>query len=183
MTLGTTMAVSAMLSSCAPELPPTSSPTPVVAPTPSASTPTESPQEREERLAYEGAEKAYRTFITEYFRIVSSSDRPRVTPTMRKHATGDYLKGYATFIKQRRKARVQSSGPVVVRRVDRVAYSPKRVLLTACEDGSESRIIDQQDRIVGRGEVRTIDLTVRRVDSRWLVSDGDNEMRVKPCAD
>ena len=83
MTLGTTMAVSAMLSSCAPELPPTSSPTPVVAPTPSASTPTESPQEREERLAYEGAEKAYRTFITEYSRVVRASDRPQVTPTMR----------------------------------------------------------------------------------------------------
>ena len=60
MTLGTTMAVGALLCSCAPELPPTSSPTPVVAPTPSASTPAESPQEREERLAYEGAEKAYR---------------------------------------------------------------------------------------------------------------------------
>ena len=69
-TLGTTMAVGALLSSCAPELPPTSSPTPVVAPTPSATTPAESPQEREERLAYEGAEKAYRTFITEYVPVV-----------------------------------------------------------------------------------------------------------------
>ena len=78
-TLGTTMAVGALLSSCAPELPPTSSPTPVVAPTPSATTPAESPQEREERLAYEGAEKAYRTFITEYFRVVGASYRPHVT--------------------------------------------------------------------------------------------------------
>ena len=82
---------------------PDHSPTPVVAPTPSASTPTESPQEREERLAYEGAEKAYRTFITEYTRVVRASDRPHVTRRCVTHATGDYLKAYSAFIKQRRK--------------------------------------------------------------------------------
>jgi hypothetical protein len=182
-TLGTTMAVGVLLCSCAPEGPPTSSPTPVAAPTPSASTPTESPQEREERLAYEGAEKAYRNFITEYARVVRVTDRPHVTQAMREHATGDYLKAYTAFIKQRRKARLRSSGPAVIGRVDRVAYNPNRVLLTVCEDGSKARVVDRQGKTVGRGQIRTIDLTVRRSGSHWLVSDGDNEKRVKSCAE
>lgn len=183
MTFGTTMAVGVLLSSCTPELPPTSSPTPVVTPTPSASTPTESPQEREERLAYEGAEKAYRAFMTEYVRVVRATDRPHVTQQMREHATGAYLKAYIAFIKQRRNRRLRSAGPVVIGRVERVAYGPKRVLLKACEDGSKARIVDRKGRTVSRGQIRTIDLTLRRVESRWMVSDGDNEKQVKSCAE
>ena len=182
MTLGTTMAVGVLFGSCAPEVPPTSSPTPVVAPTPSASTPTESPQEREERLAYEGAEKAYRTFITEYSRVVRSSDRPHVTQPMRRNASGPYLKAYSKFIKQRRESRVRSSGPFTVGQVERVAYAPNQVLLTACEDGSKAKVVNRKGRVVGRGEIGTIDLTVRFVKSRWVVWDGDNEKRVKSCA-
>ena len=93
MTLGTMVAVGALLSSCAPEPPPTSSPTPVVSTDPSATTPAESPQEREERLAYEGAEKAYRTFITEYFRVAGASYRPHVTQPMRRNAARTLLEG------------------------------------------------------------------------------------------
>ena len=181
-TLGTTMAVGALLSSCAPELPPTSSPTPVVAPTPSATTPAESPHEREERLAYEGAEKAYRTFITEYFRVAGASHLPHVTQPMRRNAGGPYLKAYSTFIKQRRERQVRSVGPFAVGYVEHVSFAPNRVMLTACEDGSKVKVVDRKGRVVGRGQVGTIDLTVRFVKSRWVVWDGDNEKRVKSCA-
>jgi hypothetical protein len=154
-----------------------------VAPTPSASTPTESPQQREERLAYEGAEKAYRDFTAEYGRVTTTSYSPHVTPKMRETATGSYLRTFSGFLKLRRKRQLRSVGELKVGWVRRVAYSPpKRVLLWVCEDGSGTFLRTKDSRRGRKGIVTTLDLTVTFDGSRWKVAEGDNQKVVKSCA-
>lgn len=177
---GGTMAVGLLLSSCTPSSPPSTSPTPVVVPTSSKPTPTEEPREREERLAFEGAEKAYRTFINEYLRVTAKTRKPELTAKMRQNAGGPYLSAYKGFLKAQRELEVKSSGPSVIT-VERVGYATDRVLLTACEDGSKIKIVDRDGKTFKRGSAGTIELTVRLIDSHWVVWDGDNEKTVKSC--
>ena len=64
---------------CTPDDPPPAPPS-TTAPSP---TPTENAQEREERLAYEAAEKSYREFRAEYYRVLGSGGAKSSTPAMK----------------------------------------------------------------------------------------------------
>src|SRR5918993_4113663 len=90
--IGALIAGCALVAACTPEPGPTTTPTQVpssASPTPSA-TPTETEIERQQRLDFEAAEKAYRASITERQRLARMSSA-RVTPTLQQTATGDYL--------------------------------------------------------------------------------------------
>src|SRR5215210_5677041 len=96
--LGAFSASCALLAACTPA--DGTIPTPPAATSPTASaTPPETAQEREERLAYEAAEKAYRTFAAEYARLqrkVGGNGEP--TEIMRDNAAGPYLKAMTGFL-------------------------------------------------------------------------------------
>src|SRR3954447_16625275 len=70
----------------------TPDPGPQPTPTPVAPTPSENAQEREQRLAYEAAEKSYRTFRAEYQRVLGRGGAASPTKQMRETAGGAYLK-------------------------------------------------------------------------------------------
>ncbi len=67
--------------------------TPSPAPSPSA-TPTETAAERQERLDYAAAEKAYRTFRAEYGRVLRAGGAKEPTKVMRETAGGEYLRSF-----------------------------------------------------------------------------------------
>ena len=60
-------------------------------PSPVQTTPTESPQERQERLDYAAAEKAYRTFRAEYGRVLRAGGAKEPTKVMKATAGGRVL--------------------------------------------------------------------------------------------
>jgi hypothetical protein len=181
-TLTAIITMSTLTAACTPTEPPASSPSP--APSASSPTPTPTPTEtefqRQEREAYEGAEKAYRTFVAEYNATISTT-RPHVSAGMRQVAGGPFLSDYAGFLRERRKREVRTIGENRVANVDRISYSPTRVLFKVCEDGTKSRLVDTNGKRVARGIASTLDLTVRLRGGAWKVWEGGGQKVVKTC--
>ena len=73
MSVGAVVACCALAAACSPDQAPASTPSP----TPAATTPAESQIERQMRLDYEAAEKAYRANMAEQDRLVPGGWRPR----------------------------------------------------------------------------------------------------------
>ena len=145
---GTTMAVAALLGACTPEPPPTG-PTPATTPTPSATQPTESSIEREQRLDFEAAEKAYRDNLAEQLRLYHRGGASKATKALKATATGDYLSFTVEQLRSVKKRRLTVKGDLRVVGVVRMAWKEESVVLTSCEDASQTRIIDR------RGECHT----------------------------
>jgi hypothetical protein len=76
------------LAACTQEPARTSSPSP----TPLATTPSESQIERQMRLDYEAAERAYRTNMAEQDRLYKAGGAVEATPVLKATATGSYLR-------------------------------------------------------------------------------------------
>ncbi len=76
---------------------PTPGPTPTLTPT-VVETPPETAAEREQRLAYEAAEKSYRTFRAELGRVLRAGGAKEATPLMKQTAGGPYLKEFVEVI-------------------------------------------------------------------------------------
>src|SRR5918993_2333631 len=91
--IGALIAGCALVAACTPEPGPTTTPTQVpssASPTPSA-TPTETEIERQQRLDFEAAEKAYRASIAESNRLHQQGGMEPISSALRKVATGKYL--------------------------------------------------------------------------------------------
>ena len=85
--VGAVVTCCALAAACTAEPASTSTP----APTPAATTPTESQIERQMRLDYEAAEKAYRDNIAEQDRLAKAGGVRQATPALKSTADGDYL--------------------------------------------------------------------------------------------
>ena len=86
--IGAVIAGCALVAACTPEPGPTTTPTHVpssASPTPSA-TPTETEIERQQRLDFEAAEKAYRASIAEQDRLAASASS-QSTPELERTST------------------------------------------------------------------------------------------------
>src|SRR3712207_1172454 len=92
--IGAAIAGCALVAACTPDPGPTSMPSPVpsatVSATPSA-TPTETEIERQQRLDFQAAEKAYRDSIAEQQRLAELGVA-KLTPALRQSAEGKYLR-------------------------------------------------------------------------------------------
>lgn len=150
----------------------TPDPGPQPTPTPVTPTPTENAQEREQRLAYEAAEKSYREYRAEYQRVLSAGGSSEPTKRMRETAGGPYLKETAEVAKAYKGLTYHSVGSDKIVYVHRAGYSNTSVVLNTCEDSAGVRILDKKNRLKGRGEVRTLELEVRISGSRWKVWSG-----------
>lgn len=177
--LGAAIAVSALVAACTPDVvPPPSSPTPT--PSPTSASPTENALEREQRLAFEGAETAYRNFRKEYDRVTVNGSDYKVTKVLLENAGGPYLKTFEGFLDSRRERKVTSSAGVQIVYVRPVGFLSDRVTLEVCEDGSKVVLLNASGEKVGKGEISTLKLTSRKVSGKWKIWAGDQE-KVGSC--
>jgi hypothetical protein len=166
--VGAVVASCALAAACTSE--PASTSTPSL--TPPATTPTESQIERQMRLDYEAAEKAYRANIAEQDRLYRGGGATRATAALKATATGEYLKITVGWLRDFRKSRLRAEGSSKVVGVERNVWKDGHVGLTACEDGSAVKIVDRSGRDVTPPEQRRFvqSLTAVRTGGRWKVS-------------
>ncbi len=149
-------------------------------PASTSATPTETAQEREERLAYEAAEKSYREFRDEFNRVLTAGGAKGASAQMKKTAAGSYLKDNLEVVKAYRGLGYHQEGSEQVVYVRRAGYSPASVLLATCEDASGVQIIGKKSKIVGRGDIRLLELEVRQKNGAWKVWSGTGD-KVQSC--
>ena len=85
--VGAVVACCALAAACSPDQAPVSTPSP-----PPAATPAESQIERQIRLDYEAAEKAYRANRAEQDRLYQAGGATKATSALKATATGSYLR-------------------------------------------------------------------------------------------
>ena len=178
--LGAFSASCVLLAACTPANGTIPTPPPATS-SPASATPPETAQEREERLAYEAAEKAYRTFRAEYnrlYRAEGGSAKPTIV--MKDNAAGPYLRSMLAFLKHKVDNDRHSDRGVRIAYVRPGGYSPKELILLVCEDGSRVKIFDTTGKQVSHGGVSKLTLYVRPIEGRWKVWNGDQEM-VRAC--
>jgi hypothetical protein len=168
---------------------PACSPSTGVAPTPTAgvstpagqSTPPETEQQRKERLDFEAAEKAYRSFYDEYARVqqqVNSSPKP--TKVMIENAAGPFLQRVAGFLRDKAKDGRHADRPGRIAYVHRGGYSPNELILLSCQDGSKVRLLDRSGHEIGRGSTIEWTYYLRPVAGRWKIWNA-GQVGVKSC--
>jgi hypothetical protein len=180
-TLGRAVAALTLVALVAGGCTPDPTPSPPLTPTPTLSaTPTESDQEREQRLAYEAAEKSYRTFRAEYRRVLRQGGAKEPTAVMKDTAGGPYLDTFAKIAQGYKIVGDHQRGREIIQYVRHGGYSTESLSLNVCEDGRPVQVIRKNGKQGGVGEVRTATLEVRYVGSTWKVWSGTGEM-VKAC--
>lgn len=161
-------------SACTAQVPPPPPPA-----TPSA-TPTETAQEREERLAYAAAETSYRQFRAEFYKVLGAGGAKSATPPMKATAAGPYLKYFTSLVEAYKGEKSHSTGIERTGYVRPQGYSPTSVILDVCEDSSAVRDFNHAGKQVGKGEIRTARLEIRRLDGTWKIWDGSGK-KVASC--
>jgi len=154
---------------------------PVSPPTPPVSqSPTETAQERQERLDYAAAEKSYRTFRAEYDKVLRTGGAKQATKVMRATAGGPYLKEFSEIVEAYDGLGLRTRGREEIAHVRRIGYAAEEVNLQVCEDSRNVEDLDHRGKSKGRGELRTASLQVRKVGGQWKVWSG-NGKKVESC--
>ncbi len=173
--LGAALAVCSLAAACTQQ----GTPDPTPAPPPTSSSPAETQLERQTRLDFQAAEKAYRLFRAEYTRVATAGGSDRPTAAMRQNAAGPYLAVMTDFLAQTKASGKRQQGVVRIAYVRPESHSPKEVTLQVCEDGTQVKNVTENGR-VSTGIAAKIVLYVRPVDGRWKVWNGDDE-EVSSC--
>ena len=146
-------------------------------PTPAPTTtgaPAETDMQRQMRLDYEAAEKAYRTSAVEAEKIVNGG-ATKPSADFKAVATGEYvdrIMGLAGQVRQAGYSKV--TGGTVIRGVVPAGYQEKKIKLIACEDVSQLKAYKDGKRVKGTNSTPYYvqDLTVIKTKaSTWKVSD------------
>jgi hypothetical protein len=177
MTLGAMATGCALLAACTPAPPPAASPTPSITSASPSATPTESTIERQMRLDYEAAEKAYRTNMGEQDRQ-SQLGIAEATPVLKSTASGIYLSATLDGLRFIRNSGWRAVGVTHILGVSRLGWKSDDVRILSCEDSSRIRFVDKFGKEVKpRGTTRRYlqDITVRRVKGMWKLTDLDSK--------
>ena len=174
--LGAALALCSLAGACTQ---PSAPQEPTATPTPASTSPSETQLERQTRLDFEAAEKAYLAFKSEYARVAMAGGTNRATEAMRATAAGPYLKVMTDFLSQTKAAGKRQEGEVRIAYVRRGAYSPQQLNLDVCEDGTRVRNVTS-DGHVSKGIVAEVTLYLRPVDGHWKLWDGDDK-KVAAC--
>ena len=166
--VGAAVACCALAAGCTSDPVPASAPSP----TPVATTPAESQIERQMRLDYEAAEKAYRANIAEQDRLAQEGGVDRASASLKATAEGEYLSAAIASLAYIKKKGWHGVGNTTVLGVVDAGWRDKRVRLISCEDGSLLRLLDDSGaNMTPRGESRFVQsLNVVRRSGRWRVS-------------
>ena len=171
--VGAAVACCALAAACTPEPAPIST----TSPTPTATTATESQIERQMRLDYEVAEKAYRASTSEQDRLYRAGGATKASSTLKATATGSYLRITLHSLREVRESDWHAEGGTkIVGVVHDGGWKPGRLGLTSCEDNSTIRFFNQQgEDVTPKGERRYVQkLTVIKVAQRWKVSTAES---------
>ena len=165
--VGAVVACCALAVACTPE--PASAPSP----TQVSTTPTESQIERQMRLDYEAAEKAYRANRAEQARLYQAGGTTKASSEMRATATASYLRITLEALRRIKKSRWHATGETeVVGVVANGGWRENEVGLTSCEDSSVVRFYDDSGKDVTPSTNRRYvqALKVVKLSGRWKVS-------------
>lgn len=157
--------------------------TPPAAPTPPPSpsaTRTENDIERQTRLDFEAAEKAYRANDAEVSRLFEEGGADKPTRVLLETSTGEYLDSTMSILRQVRERKVRVEGKQSITRVIPGAYSPEELLLTGCEDYTNTRLIDDSGKTLPPvGKPKNIQsIVVRKSEGDWLLFSFDTQQVV-----
>ncbi len=177
---GLAVAAALLVSGCTPEPDPTQSmaPTPAVSPSP---TPTENAQERQQRLDQEAAESAYRVASQELGRLAMAGGTSRPTRVLRTATSGDYLRGQMGDQRYLKEHGLRADRPLRTSVVANNGWSPTKIGLTACEDGSQVRLLDKSGGEVEKSRPRRLvqTLTATKISGTWKITNLDATKTVK----
>lgn len=160
---------------CSPDPAPTPAPPPPV-----SQTPTESAQEMQQRVDYEAAEKAYRTFRGEYNRVLRAGGSNKPTQVMNRTAGDGYLEDVQRVAEAYKGLHYHQAGEEKVTFVKRGGYSTSSIALDVCEDTSSVRTLNNKGNVVGRGEMRRLRLEIERRSGSWKIWSGSGK-QVDSC--
>jgi hypothetical protein len=183
--VGAVVAFCALAAACTQEPAQTSSPSA----TPAATTPIESEIERQMRLDYEAAKRAYRSSTAEQDRLYQAGGATKATAALRATATGSYLEITLKSLREVHESGWYAKGSTkIIGVVANGGWREGRVGLTSCEDNNAIQFFDRRgDDVTPKNERRYVqELTVVKVTERWKVST-TNSTRVhsfegQPCA-
>jgi hypothetical protein len=182
--VGAVVACCALAAACTQEPAPMSSPSP----TPLLTTPSESQIERQMRLDFEAAERAYRSSTAEQDRLYQAGGATNATLALRATATGSYLRITLKSLREVHESGWHARGNTkIIGIVGNGGWREGRVGLTSCEDNNAIRFFDRMgEDVTPKDERRYVqELTVVKVTERWKVSTA-NSTRVhtfegQPC--
>jgi hypothetical protein len=167
--VGAAVACCALAAACTPQPAPIST----TSPTPTATTPTESQIERQMRLDYEAAEKAYRDNMAEQDRLYQSGGAAKATRALRTTSTGSYLRITLESLREVRKRGWHAIGDAKIVGVVRDrGWKQGQVGLTSCEDNKTVRFVNKSGTdVTPSGSALYVQaLTIIREGGRWKVS-------------
>ena len=174
-----------LLPACSGDPAPSPSTKPSTSSPPSATTPPTPPEtslEREQRLAFEAAEKSYRTFNAEVRRLQKAGGATGPTPVMRRTAAGKYLAFYVDGLRDQKRRRVTYTTGSIVGYVHRAGYSPAQLTLRVCEDASRNRVLDQAGKQISEGFIVRRLVYFRPMGGTWKLWNGDEDGQPGSCS-
>jgi hypothetical protein len=147
----------------------------VSSPTPTP-TPTENAQERQQRLDFEAAEKAYLTGTREYQRLLMAGGATKPTKLLRETTGGFQLKATMNALKTVKKNGWHTDRPASQVVSATGGWEPVELQLTACEDTSAVKFLDKSgNEVFEDRDLRYVHtLTATKSDGVWKITDGES---------
>jgi hypothetical protein len=171
--LGAALAVCSLAAACTQQ----GTPEPTPASPPTSSSPAETQLERETRLAFQEAEKAYRANMAEQDRVFGRGGVEKPTRVLRETSDGHYLTFIAEGLRAAKKEGWRTDNPTIIVAVNSESYARNTVTLSSCEDNRKVHLVyDDGRRIRPAGTRMYIQtLTVRSSNGRWKVVNFDSD--------
>ena len=172
---GAVVVLGLLVGGCTPDPGPGSSPSPtptITSPTPTP-TPTENAQERQQRLDFEAAEKAYLAAAQETDRLAIRGGALKATQALTQNTMDTYLDFQMEGLRTLKDEgwRTDRAGIVAVTALG--GWSDRELAFTACEDSSRVRLLNKDGEEVQKERPRRFvqELTATRAGGRWKISD------------
>lgn len=168
--LAAVVVVGVAVTGCTPAAAPLPSPSPPV-----SQTPTESSEQRQQRLDYEAAEKSYRAFRAEYNRVLRAGGAKEPTPVMKANAGNGYLTEVQKVAEAYKGLGYHQVGTEEIVSIKRGGHSPMSLVIDACEDTRNVHTEDRKGKNLGSGEIRLVKIKVRTTGGIWRLWSGNGK--------
>ena len=177
---GSALVIGLLVAGCTPDPGPGpgTSPSPAVSSSTPSPTPTENAQERQQRLDFEAAEKAYLTAFAESGRLAMAGGTNKPTKVLLENTAGFYLEVQLNDLKTLKENGWRADRLSTTSVAVNGGWSPKELALTACEDVSKVKLLDKGGKEAAKDRPTRFlqQLTATRVDGAWKITDGESKV-------